>query len=73
MREAVKLALANAMKSTDHPSPRTHDPGDNCHVVDGGMMLGFLGCYIYVQYVQSTYTNCIVIFHDYDNGPTTKG
>ena len=70
------------MKSADNPSPRTHDPGDTYHVVDGGMLLQWIpweggqtfeGIFsTYVQFVQSRYNNCIVVFDGYDNGPTTK-
>lgn len=42
MRVADKPVLANAMKSADNPSPRTHDPGDSYHVVDGGMLLQWI-------------------------------
>lgn len=81
MREANKPALANAMKSAEILF-RTHDPGDNYHVVDGGMLLQWIPwesgqtfediCSTYVQFVQSRYTNCSVVFAGYDNGPTTK-
>ena len=82
MREADKPALANAMKSTHNPSPMIYIPGDQYHVVDGGMLLQWIPwesgqtfeqiCSTYVQFVKSRYTNCIVVFDGYDKGPSTK-
>ncbi|KAL5007243.1 hypothetical protein ScPMuIL_016049 [Solemya velum] len=60
-RAADKPVLANAMKSADNLSQRTHNPGDK-YVVDGGMLLQLISwesgqtlegiCSTYVQFMK---------------------